>query len=751
MTLGESVLRIDDGPLLRGTERFAGDVQMAGQWSASIVRSPLAHAKILGIETDEARTLPGVIAVFTAEDIASDLGEVPIIKTRVSYADAVVPYLQPVLAVDRVRYVGEPLAIVIAENRYVAEDAVELVFADLEILPAVVDGRTAVEQEPLFELGNEVTILRTGFGDVDRDFAAADVVIEKELSTGRHTGVPMETRGLVAEYGENDRLTVHGSAKVPHYNRWQLATHLGMPEGNIRMIEMAVGGGFGVRGEYYPEDFLVPWAARTLKGTVSWIEDRREHLLACNHSRQQHHLCAIAGTNDGRILGLRTEFWADMGGFVRTHGIRVPSLTMSMLPGPYDLASYDAVAHLVVTNKTPIGTYRAPGRFESCFVRERLVDAFADAIDMDPVQVRRLNLIPADRFPYTRTFLPSGERFVFAEGHELLLDKVSALVPYQEVAARRAGGACLGVGLAMFMEKGGVGPWETGSVTITSESGVIVRSGCTSVGQGIRTVLAQVAADVLALPTSRIRVELVDTDETARGVGTFGSRGTTMAGNAVHMAATTVLKEARARAAESLEASPEDLVLRDGGFEVKGSPETRISLAQIAASSPEGKLEHEETFYIEEGSFPYGVHAAIVTVDREIGAVSVEKMIVGYEVGRAVNPQLIEGQLHGAALQGIGGALLERFDYDDNAVPLVTSLMDYLIPTMSEAPVFECFVSEEAPAWHNNPLGVKGAGEGGVPGAAAAIAAAVDDALGSPGFVTTTPVDPALIASAEHP
>ena len=393
--IGASVLRHEDPPLLCGRARYVADVSLPGQLAMVVVRSPVAHGTLRAVDTSDAVALPGVEAAFTAGDLVDSLGHVPRIPPRVSFDETVLPYLQPLLAVDRIRYTGEPVAVVVAEDRYLAEDAAELVFADIDQHPAVVDAGPQAEQgEQLFEAGNLVTTLQAEFGDVEAAFRDAEQVIEVELSIGRHSGVPMETRGLAVEFDPGTgRLTVYGATKVPHWNLRTTAELLDMPPSRMRMRETAVGGGFGVRGELYPEDVLAVWVADRLRRSVSWIEDRREHLVAANHSRQQRHRARIAGDRDGRIAAITSDFDMDAGAYARTHSIRVADLTLSMIPGPYDLDAYRGSARCVVTNKTPTGTYRAPGRFESSFVRERLIDLFAAEIGMDPVEVRRRNLI----------------------------------------------------------------------------------------------------------------------------------------------------------------------------------------------------------------------------------------------------------------------------------------------------------------------------------------------------------------------
>ena len=756
--IGASIARHEDVPLLRGAARFVGDVRLPGMLHLRVVRSQMAHGALVAIDVSAATAAAGVVAVWTAADVAADLGRVPVIQPRVSYDARVVPYLQPVIAADRVRYVGEPVAVVVATDPYVAEDAAELVAVDIEPLPVRLDLDAPDGPEPLFAIGDLVADLHAEFGDVDARFARAAAVVHADLITGRHTGVPMETRGLVVEYDSlADGLVVHGSTKVPHANRTQLADHLGLAPSRITMRETAVGGGFGVRGEYYPEDLLVPWAAWRLRRPVSWIEDRQEHLVAANHSRQQVHHAAMAVDAAGCILAMTSEFWVDHGAYVRSHSLRVPDLTLSMLPGPYDIGAYRAVAHCVVSNRTPTATYRAPGRFESSFVRERLIDMAAAELGMDRVEIRRRNLLRPEQLPYQRQLLSTSEPVVLSEGdYPALLERVVEVVDLDDIACRRAAGERVGYGVAAFLEKSGLGPWESGSMTVSDDGFVTVRTGCSSVGQGLRTVLAQIAADALEIDAERVRVEFLDTDRVDYGIGSYASRSTVTAGSAVHLAAHAVLAKARCVAAAHLGSEPDTLCYRAGGFESDDG--RRVELGELARllDPPYATrlgltpgLGASEHFHVEKVTYPYGVHAAVVRVDAETNSVAVEKVVLGFDVGRAVNPMLVEGQLHGGAAQAVGGALLEEFLYDADGNPLASTFMDYLVPTAAEAPDMAVVISEATPAVHN-PLGVKGAGEGGITGLAAAIAAGIDHALDRPGLVRQLPITPARLMEARR-
>lgn len=691
--------------------------------------------------------MPGVVAVVTG----AELKDVPPIPVRLPHPDHPLDaYLQPVLARDEVRYVGEPVAVVVAEDPYLAEDAAEMVELELTELPAVLDA----------EDGTCAATLSDGFGDVDAAFGKAAHVVEISVEVGRHAAVPLEPRGLVAEYDPGrGRLEVWGGSKVPNFNRTVLAGMLGMAPERIRLYAMDAGGGFGARGEFYPEDFLVPWLARRLGRPVKWTEDRAEALVALNHSRQQRHRVSAAFDAGGLLLGLRDEIWHDNGAYARTHGLTVPDLTVAMLPGPYRIPAYDGRLHMALTNKTPCGTYRAPGRYEGTFAREQLLDVAADRLGIAPVELRRRNLLTPAEIPHTRPLNALGTEVVLDAGdYPGLLDAaVSRTRDWHEEAARlRADGVPAGIGLAVFLEKSGLGPHETADVAVDPSGVVRVHSGGTSLGQGIETVLAQIAAERLTVPDDRVRVVNGDTDLQPYGMGSWASRSTVVGGSAVVRAADAVVDKARAAAARLLEADPADLVLDGGRFTVAGSPDATVTLAEVAtacapggpglAAGEEPGLAARRVFAVDHMTYPYGVHVALVTVDPGTGAVRVPRYLVAYEVGRAINPALVEGQLVGGAAQGLGGALYEEFRYDDAGQPLATTFMDYLMPTAAETvPTVETLITEDAPS-PDNPLGTKGAGEGGITAAGATLASGVRAALGLRAAVGRLPLTPSRVA-----
>ncbi len=757
--IGARAARKEDPRLLRGRGRFGADQSAQHQVWARIVRSPVAHGRLRAMDTTRAAGAPGVVTVVTAADLPGR----PEIPVRLDVQDiGLGGYLQPVLAAGTVRYVGEPLAVVVAEDPYLAEDAAELVDADIDELPAVLDaaGATQPGAARLFPDGNVAADFTLGYGDVAAAFARADHVVETELSIGRHGSVPLEPRTLLADPDPvTGGLAIYGMTKVPVFNRDLLARLLGMDESLIHVHAVDAGGGFGARGEFYPEDFLVPWLARTLRRPVKWVEDRAEHLVAVNHSRQQAHRLAAAFDTTGRLLGLRAEVLHDNGAYCRTHGIIVPELTLAMLPGPYRVPAYQGRVQVVLTSKTPCGTYRAPGRFEGSAAREQLFDVAASQLGLDRVELRRRNLLTPDELPCQRAMSTLGTPVVLDAGDypgllAAALAEADRLGYPAEVTAGRQAGRRRGLGVAAFLEKSGLGPQETADVVVSGTGAVHVYSGGTSLGQGIETVLAQIAADALGIDPAAVTVVNGDTDRQPFGGGSWASRTTVVAGSAVHAAAGAVRDRAAEVAARMLETSPADLVSEDGAVSVRGDPAARVTLAEIArATAPASRyllpgepagLSARRRFEVSHMTYPYGVHIAVVDVDPGTGRVEVLRYLVAYEVGRAVNPALVEGQLRGGAAQGIGGALLEEFCYDDAGQPQSATFMDYRMPTAAEVPPIDVLVTEDAPA-PGNPLGVRGAGEGGVSAAGAVLASAVRDALGLAGSVGRLPLTAARV------
>ena len=753
--VGRSVPRLEDAPLVVGQGRFAADISFAHQAHMRVVRAARAHGRVVAIDCAAAR-LPGVIAIWTAADVA----DIPPIDFRLTRIEGLEPYRQPILARDRVRYVGEPIAVVFAIDPYTAEDAADLVAVGIEDLPEVMTADAAPVE---FSAGHstEAAVVRKGYGDVAAASAAAHAIVALELKIGRHSGVPLETRGAIACYDPaRDVLELYGAAKVPHWNRDALARMLGRPASSVQLHEGHTGGGFGVRGELYPEDVLACLGALRLRRPVKWIEDRREHLIATNHSREQHYRVRAAVDADGHLLAVDGEFLHDQGAYIRTHAVTVPDLAATMLLGPYRVGAYGMAGRVRLTNKTPCGTYRAPGRFESTFVRERLMDAIAARLGLDPTEVRRRNLIPAAAMPYARHLDTLGTEMTYDSGdYAGLLDKALAAAKWpalrDDLKRRRASGETVGAGFAMFVEKSGLGPFDCVHAAVDTAGTVEIVTGATSVGQGMETVLAQICADELGVDYRQVRVVHGQTDRIAYGMGTFASRVTVMAGEATRRAAAKLRAKALATAAHLLQTPPEALALVGGKIVRKDAAQgPSVSLGEIASTLKPGSkllgdflgdsvpgLAAEGWFESSHMNYPYGIHFAVVRIDRDIGAAAVERYFVAYDIGKAVNPMLVEGQIAGGVAQGLGGALFEEFRYDGRGEPICVNFADYTMPTAREIPPIKVLISEDAPSPLNS-LGLKCAGEGGANPVGAAIAAAIDDALQSPGAVTELPVTP---------
>jgi carbon-monoxide dehydrogenase large subunit len=751
--LGDAVTRLEDPPLVRGRARFAGDINFNRQLHMRLLRSPVAHGRLKSVDASAARAMPGVHAVWTYADTT----HIPPIDFREGRIEKYEPFRQTVLARDRVRYVGEPIAAVFAEDAYAAEDAADAILYDIEELAAITDGADPVG--PFDDAGHktEPDIVSQGYGDVEAAFKKAAHVIEREFIVGRHSGVPIETRGAIGHYdAARDILELHGAAKVPHRNREALARMFGRTLNSMHVFESHVGGGFGVRGELYPEDVLVCGAALKFGRAVKWIEDRMEHLLATNHSRQQRHRIRAAVDSDGRLLAIDDTFFHDQGAYIRTHGARVITMTCGILPGPYKVPDYRAVGHFRLTNKTPAATYRSPGRFESTFVRERLMDAIADELGMDRLELRRKNAVRPEDMPYALPLVVLGDDVEYDNGDYVgLLDEALAHVKWDELkkdlAARRAAGEAVGAGVSMFVEKSGLGPSDGVKVTVDPSGAVEVITGGASIGQGFETCMAQICADALGVDYRRIRVVHGQTNRIEYGIGAHASRATVMTGSATNEAALLVRAKALDLASELLQLPEDQLDIADGVVFPKGNPSgPSVTLGELASQllptkrTPGGRepgLQAEGWFHSHHQTYPFGCHIAVVKVDRETGHVGIERYVVAYDIGRAVNPALVEGQISGGFAQGIGGALYEEFTYDERGQPQNVTFADYLLPTAREVPDVELLLREDAPS-PRNPLGIKGAGEAGVTGVGGAIASAIDDALQMPGAVTQLPVSP---------
>jgi aerobic carbon-monoxide dehydrogenase large subunit len=727
--IGSPLERIEDLRFLRGKGEYVDDVTRPGLLHAVILRSSLAHGNIVSIDAAAARARAGVHAVITAADIVAELGAVPTIPLRQEQLDAFIPFQQPVIATGKVRYVGEPIAVIVAESAALAEDAAEMVAVEIAPLPAVADRGAAETGPPLFEqtASNLAGTLNAVKGDADAAFREAAYVRRETFEVQRHTAVPMELRGVLAEWHEG-RLTVHGAAKVPFPNRRILAKQLGVAENAIRMVENDVGGGFGVRGEFYPEDFLIPFAGRVTGRPVKWIEDRREHLLATNHARDVACELEIACDRDGTIRALRGHAKADVGAYIRTNGATGARNTAQILSGPYRVPNIHMQVSLVITSKTPVGTYRGPGRFEADFFRERLFDMAARDLGIDPVEFRRRNLIAESEMPYPlarvveldlSTETDSGD---YPTTFTRCLDEIgwAEKAPLQGTLVE---GRYHGLAIGCYFEGGASGPRESARLVLEADGAVSVHVGSSANGQGLETVFAQIAADALEMPADRIRgVFHGSTDCVREGFGSYSSRSVVMGGSAILDAAGKLRSAMREAAARRLGCAAADVVLGDGKAVAPGAG--AVTFAALAADG----ISAEGTFASVNRTYSYGAHAAHVAVDPRTGGVEVLDYVAVEDVGRIINPATLHGQAVGAIVQGLGGVFLEHLVYDEDAQLLTGTLADYLMPTASDFPVVRAVALEEKPAPHN-PLGAKGAGEGGIIPVGGVIANAVAAAL----------------------
>lgn len=738
--IGEAVLRNEDVRFLTGRACYVDDFTLPGLFHAVVVRSRVAHGRIRRIDTGAARAIPGVLRVLTFEDIAEFAMPIPI---RVGALEGLSRYLQHPLAKDRVRYVGEPIAVVVAHDRYVAEDAADLVNAEIDALEPVVSIRDALTNRVLVhsESGSNLAAYHVARrGDVDAAFAHAAYVRGERFRCHRHSSVPLETRGLVAQWNEpGGKLVVWGAVKVPFFNRGLLAEMLRLPERNVELIELDVGGSFGARGEFYPEDLLIPLAARLTGHPVKWVEDRLENLLSMNHSREMECELEIAAARDGTILGLRGRLHADLGAYARTTGGIVPAKAGAFLPGPYLIDHYACEIHGVITNKTPAGTYRGPGRYEANFFRERLIDLMAADLGLDSAAVRLANLIPAERMPYPMgPLVPYEKASEYDTGdYPAALRRAMEIIDYASlcrVRGKRIDGRLHGVGIGCFVDSSGAGPAESARVVVRSPASIELYTGCSSSGQGHETSLAQVLADELGIAVDSIRVFHGSTTCVEQGYGTFHGRGMVMGGSAAKLAGQALKKRLLAEASRRSGLAP--AALRYGEMsilrEATGQPVLTLdALCRDAKAGDEAALkalEAEARFEQTRLTFEYGVQIAHVALDPETCELAVLRFVTVEDCGNVINPLIVHGQVIGASVQGLSGTVLEEFRYDEGGQMTSGSFADYLVATSTDFPNVEAYSVNLAPS-RLNPLGAKGVGEGGIEATGAALANAVADAL----------------------
>jgi aerobic carbon-monoxide dehydrogenase large subunit len=764
-TLGARIPRNEDPRLLRGLGCFVDDVNPAGVRHGAVLRSPHAHARVVAIDASRARALPGVDLVLTGTDLGELNRPTPLL---IPHPKLTAPRTPRPLAVDEVRFVGEPVAFVVASDRYVAEDAVAAIEVTWEPLPVVASLEAArAEGAPRVHAdvpGNLAARVAQRVGDPDGALARAARVYRERLSIERSCGSPIEGRGVVAVYDPRPGLLqVWVSTQAPLPIKNGLARIFGLPEFKVDVIAPDVGGGFGTKIMlFYPEEILVPFAAIRLGRPVKWTEDRREHLIAATQERGQRHDLEVAVDAAGRILALRDRFTHDAGAYT-PYGIVVPLITATQLPGPYKLRNYEVEFDVVYTNTAMVTPYRGAGRPQGAFVMERAIGLIARELSLEPAEVRRRNFIQPDEFPWDvgLTFQDGGptryDSGNYPLGLQLALERIGADDFRGRQAAARRENRHLGLGIGCYVEGTGIGPYEGAQVRVEPSGAVFVATGLTTQGQGHYTTFAQIAADALGCDPARVTVVTGDTRKFNWGAGTFASRGLVTAGNAVGIAAAKVRDKILRIAAALLEVSPDDLELAGGAVRVRGAPDRALTLGAVATvANPiryaygtdaaeaalrlvkpragavlgpgeEPGLEAHGYYAPPQATFASGCHAAIVEVDIATGEVRILRYVVQHDCGTIVNPTVVEGQIHGGVAQGVGGALYERLVYDAQGQPLSATFMDFLMPTTMEVPEIE-IIHTETPS-PLNPLGIKGVGEAGAIPVPALIAEAVDDAL----------------------
>jgi carbon-monoxide dehydrogenase large subunit len=753
---GARIERREDVPLLTGQGSYTDDLKLLGTLHAAVLRSPHAHARIRSIHVARARESSGVAAVFTHADLGASGKEIPLLQPN----PALVPRTQRLLAKGVVRYVGEPVAFVVAEDRYMAEDALELIDVDYEPLPVVSDTEAALKNgAPLVYpdiAHNLASSFTLGFGDIATVFERADIVLRQRFKTHRGGGQSMECRAVLAEYDRRGlRATIWSATQAPHLVARLASQMLELEEWQVRVIAPHdVGGGFGPKAIFYPEEGLVPFAARALGRPVKWTEDRREHFLATNQERDQYHEAEMALTRDGIVLGFRDTVIFDTGAYV-PWGIIEPWITATTIPGPYKLSAFQVSMQVIYTHKVPVSPVRGAGRPQAVFAMERMMDLAARELGLDPAEIRQQNFILPEEMPYAMGLVyRDGAPVTYDSGdYPRCLRKAQELAGY-EAFRRQQARACkegryLGIGIGVYVEGTGLGPYEGAIVQIEPSGKVLVTTGATPQGQGHVTTMAQIAAQELAINIEDITVITGDTGAIPFGIGTFASRIAVNAGNSIAMAAREVREKALAMAANLLEANKDDLEFSGGSVFVRGAPTRSVTLGTLAITAagarpgyalPPGVqpgLQATHYFSPSQAAYASGAHVVTVEVDVQTGDVKILDYAVAHDCGRVINPLIVDGQVQGGIAHGIGNCFYEELIYDEDGQLLTASFMDYLLPTAAEVPTAKiAHVEVVCPL---NPLGVKGAGEGGTIPSAAAFASAVEDAL-EPFNVTVTEV-----------
>ncbi|MCA1982592.1 aerobic carbon-monoxide dehydrogenase large subunit [Nocardioides nematodiphilus] len=780
--MGAKVARVEDDRFVRGHGRYVDDVA-PDALHAAVLRSPHAHARIRSIDVDAVLDLDGVHAVWTYEDLAPlapAMGEpLPLLIPHPTLTHGRTQYA---LAKDEVNYVGEAIAFVVADDRYLAEDALDRIVVEYDLLPAVVgiDAARAAERLVHEDVpGNVAARMEQANGDAAAAIAAAPHTLSLDLEIERSACMPLEGRGVAARWDtDNGRLQLWTSTQTSTGVRAAVAAKLGLDLMRVDVITPDVGGGFGVKINHpWPEELLVPLAARLLGRAVKFTEDRREHFISSAHERGQQHHVEVGFDDEGRLLGLDVRFWHDNGAYT-PYGLIVPIITSTQLLGPYKPGAYHVQFDSLYTNTVIVTPYRGAGRPQGCFVMERTMDAIAAYLGKDRTEVRSINLIQPDEMPYEHglTFQDGRELTYDSGDFPTMLTKIKELVGWDEFETFRAEmaaqGRRVGIGLAAYVEGTGVGPYEGAHITVETSGKVKVATGLTTQGQGHQTAFAQIVADELGVPFEDVEITTGDTRRMPYAVGTFASRAAVMSGSAIHLAAKKTKEKALRIAAEALEADVEDLEIVDGVVQVKGSPGSGIGLGTVAvlsnplryafdeaskaatqfnvgdptkppvAAGEEPGLEGKDFYSPPRSTFASGMHAVIVETDPLTAEITILKYAVVHDCGHLINPMIVEGQIHGGVAQGVGGALYERMAYDEAGQLQNASFMDFLMPYVTEVPTSIDIDHLETPS-PLNPLGIKGAGEAGVIPGSAAFAAAIEDAEGFP--ITAMPISPSQL------
>jgi aerobic carbon-monoxide dehydrogenase large subunit len=747
---GAPVKRNEDKKLLTGQALFIDDVELPGLLHAAFLRSQVAHAKIRQVDVSEVLKRPGVVAVYTAGDLGAYWRPGPLLVSPPPIPGIVFNERTHVpLAKDVIRCAGEPLAIVVAESRYIAEDALDDIVVDLEMLPAAVDLEKALEKGTAYvhdDLGNNIAAhVRQAKGNYAKAASKAHLTLKRRFRYEHGISSPIETRGVVAQWDARaEHMTVWDTTQAPVFVRNVLAGALGLGEGQVRVIAPFIGGGFGPKiMMLYPEEATLPWIAMRLNRPIKWIEDRFEHFVATTHERGQIHDAEIALDRDGRILGVKDVFLHDNGAY-NPYGLTVPINSQCTMLGPYVIPAYDSTFTSVFTNLPIVTPYRGAGRQHGVFVIERLLDLAAHALNIDPAEIRRRNFIPTDAFPYKNEII--YQDFAPLEydsgNYEPVLNKALEAIGYdqfirEEQPKLRAQGRCVGIGIACYVEGTGIGPYEGARVQVRTNGKISVATGIGTQGQGHFTSFAQIVADQLGVDVTDVDIVTGDTDRFYWGAGTFASRGAVVAGNAVNEASLAVRKKALKLASEAFECAEDDLVLADGKVSIVGIPEKFIRLGDLAqranpmrgAVKPgtEPGLESTQYFGPPSGATANGVHAMIIEIDPETFDLQILRYVVVHDCGTVINPMILAGQIHGGVAQGIGNAFYEKLVFDEQGQLLNASLADYLLPTALEVP--RMTLDHTVTPSPLNPLGIKGAGEAGAIPVGALFAQAIEDAL----------------------